>query len=285
DWDINPDEVPFMYIKFDDEIARSYNSYPHRHDFYEILYVTAGNGTHFIDFHAHPVEPNTFYFISPGQVHHWETAGEQLKGDVLLFPEDFLMLAPADFMVLHELSFFHSFEENSALRLSQAEHGLIVPWLDAISSEYKTPMYRSQSVLRAHLHVLLVYVQRICAAQNNRTRNGRDTPAQKLVRRFKQMVIQQFKTEQSVSVYAEQLDVTVKRLSNSVKSVTGQTPAQLIRQEIVIEAKRLFAYTEMTAAEVGYRLGFDDPSYFSRFFQRETGVSTMEFRRTLLEKY
>jgi len=74
-------------------------------------------------------------------------------------------------------------------------------------------------------------------------------------------------------------------LNNSVKSVTGQTPGRLIRQETVMEAKRLFVYMEMTAAEVGYKLGFNDPSYFSRFFQRETGVSTMKFRHRLSENY
>lgn len=283
--DATAEEIPFMYFTFGDDVPGSLDSYPHRHNFYEILYVTGGNGTHFIDFHAYPIEPNTFYFISPGQVHHWEAAGQPIEGEILLFTEDFLLLAPTDFMVLHELSFFHSLEENSALRLNKSEHKLIEPWTDAISNEYITPIYRSESVLRAHLHVLLVYVQRICAEQNIRTRNSRDTPEQKLLRQFKQLVSQQFQMEQSVSVYADQLGVTVKRLNTTVKSATGQTPGKLIRQESVMEAKRLFAYTEMTAAEVGYRLGFDDPSYFSRFFQRETGASTMEFRRRLSKTY
>lgn len=277
--DSTAEEIPFMYITFGDEIPGSLEPYPHRHDFYEILYVTGGNGSHFIDVEGYPIEPNTFYFISPGQVHYWETAGQPIEGHILLFPEDFLLLAPGDFMVLHELSFFHSFQENFALQLDDTEHGLIKPWIDAIANEYKTPIYRSETVLRAHLHVLLVYVQRICARQNIRTKQSPDSAPHKLVRQFKRLVSQQYHTEQSVSAYADQLGVTVKRLNSGVKSLTGQTPAQLIRQESVMEAKRLFAYTEMTAAEVGYRLGFNDPSYFSRFFQRETGVSTIEFRR------
>lgn len=282
--DTKSDEIPFMYFTFGDQIPGSLVWYPHRHNFYEILYVTGGNGTHYIDFHAYPIEPNTFYFISPGQVHHWETAGQPVDGDIFLFTEDFLLLAPADFMVLHELSFFHSAEENTVLRLSQAEHQLVAPSINAISGEYKTLNYRSESVLRAYLHILLVHIQRICTEQTNHARNGRDTATQKLVRQFKQLVTQQFQTEQAVSAYANQLGVTVTHLNNSVKSVTGQTPGRLLRQEAVIEAKRLFAYTEMTAAEVGYRLGFNDPSYFSRFFQRETGVSTVQFRHSLSQK-
>lgn len=276
------DEIPFVHGSFSDGIPGSLDSYPHRHDFYEILYVTGGQGTHFIDFHAYPIEPNTFYFITPGQVHYWETAGQQIEGELFLFTEDFLLLAPADFMILHELSFFHSAEKNSALRLNQTEQRVISPLIATISSEYQTPIYRSQSVLRAYLHVLLVHIQRICADHEPSASNRRDTGTQKLVRQFKQLVTQQFQTGQSVSAYAHQLGVTVTQLNNSVKSVTGQTPGRLIRQESVIEAKRLFAHTEMTAAEVAYRLGFEDPSYFSRFFQRETGVSTVEFRRSFL---
>jgi len=64
------DQIPFIPFTFGDEVLGSLASYPHRHNFYEIFYVTDGKGTHFIDFHAYPLESNTFYFITPGQVHH-----------------------------------------------------------------------------------------------------------------------------------------------------------------------------------------------------------------------
>ncbi|MEM7799484.1 MAG: helix-turn-helix domain-containing protein [Chloroflexota bacterium] len=279
--------LPFMYFKFSDQLPGSLAAYPHRHSFYEILYITSGNGTHFIDFHPYPIEPNTLYFISPGQVHFWETTGLPIEGEALLFTQDFLLLAPVDIMVLHELSFFHSLEEYCSMRLDHADHQLIEPLIDAISNEYKMPVFRSKSVLRAYIHIFLVQVERMCAESQLHTsqaRAGRDTTTQKLVRQFKYLVAKQFQNEQAVSAYAQQLGVTVTHLNNMVKSVTGKTPGRLIRQEIVIEAKRLFAYTDMTAAEVCYRLGFSDPSYFSRFFQREAGVSTLQFRRSLLHE-
>lgn len=84
-------DIPFMHFKFSDEIPGSLVSYPHRRSFYEIPYVTGGNATHFIDFHAHPIEPNTSYFITPRQVHHWETAGQAIEGEILLFTKDFFI--------------------------------------------------------------------------------------------------------------------------------------------------------------------------------------------------
>ena len=85
--------------------------------------------------------------------------------------------------------------------------------------------------------------------------------------------------------YADQLGVTVSHLSGSVKAVTGLTPGQLIRQEVVLEAKRLFTHTDLTSAEIGHRLSFDDPSYFGRFFKRETAMTTMQFRESIAINY
>lgn len=83
------EEIPFEYLNFSEAPWMAQATYPHRHDFYEVLYVTSGKGTHFIDFNAYPIEPNTFYFISPGQVHYWETI-VPIEGEILVFTDDFL---------------------------------------------------------------------------------------------------------------------------------------------------------------------------------------------------
>ena len=111
--------------------------------------------------------------------------------------------------------------------------------------------------------------------------SGRSLAVVHVARYFKQLITKQFVTNQSVRGYADQLGVTVNHLSKTVKATTGFTPGQLIRREIVLEAKRLFQHTVLTATEIGYRLAFDDPSYFGRFFKREVGVSPGQFRQAL----
>ena len=272
------DEIPLEYLNFSDAPALTQSTSPHRHDFYEILYVTGGKGTHFIDFNAYPIEPHTFYFISPGQVHYWETA-VPIEGNILIFTDEFLLLAPADYMVLQELSFFHMVEGSPALQINESDHLLVTSLIWAIAKEFKRYDFRTASVLRAYLHILLVQIQRICAFQEEQAGNGQDKIAQKLTRQFKQLIAKQFVTGQSVQDYSGQLGVSVNHLNKTVKAATGYTPGQLIRQEIVLEAKRLFQHTDLTATEVGYRLGFDDPSYFGRFFKREVGISPGKFRQ------
>lgn len=215
-------------------------------------------------------------------MHYW-LASVPLEGQIVLFTEDFLLLAPSDFMVLHELSFFHSLEDTPEFVLQSEERTAMELLFRSIAGEYQENKFRSDSVLRAYLHILLVQMQRICTTRRGEAETNRAVPS--LVRHFKQLITRQFMVERSVQVYAKQLGVTVAHLNNIVKSITGQTPGRLIRQEVVIEAKRLFAHTEMTAAEVGYRLGFHDPSYFSRFFQREVGMNTMQFRQSMQETY
>ncbi|UCC50727.1 MAG: helix-turn-helix domain-containing protein, partial [Anaerolineaceae bacterium] len=274
------EEISLEYLSFSDAPALTQSTNPHRHNFYEVLYVTGGMGTHYIDSNAYPIEPNTFYFISPGQVHYWNVT-IPIEGEILVFMDDFLLLAPADYMVLHELSFFHTVEGSPTLQLDEFDHLQVMSLLRAIAEEFKTYEFRSASVLRAYLHILLVQIQRLCAIQEAKAGNRQEKIAQKLTRQFKKLVTNQYVTGQSVQDYADQLGVTVNHLNKTLKATTGCTPGQLIRREIVLEAKRLFQHTDLTATEIGYRLAFNDPSYFGRFFKREVGVSPGQFRRDL----
>ncbi len=269
----------FEYLRFSEAPAFAQASWPHRHDFYEVLYVTGGEGTHFVDFNAYPIEPNTFYFISPGQVHYWETT-VPIEGEIIVFTEDFLMLAPADFMVLSELSFFHTVTGRPTLQLDSVDHVRISSLYQSISDEFKVNDFRAASTLRAYLHILLVQIQRIFATMEDLGANERVKLDQKLTRQFKQLITEHFVSGLSVEAYAKQLGVSTNHLNNTVKATTGRTPGQIIRNEIVLEAKRLFRHTDLTATEVGYRLGFNDRSYFGRFFKREVGMRPSEFRDT-----
>ena len=274
-------EIPLEYLNFSDAPSMTQSTNPHRHDFYEILYVTEGRGTHYIDFNAYPIEPNTFYFISPGQVHYWE-ATVPIEGNILLFTDDFLLLDPADYMLVSELSFFHTVADSPILQLNETEHLAMMALYSTIAKEFKVFDFRAASVLRAYLHILLVQIQRLCSDKEDAHEKEQTMIAQKLTRQFKQLITTQAISGKSVRHYAEQLGISVNHLSKTVKTTTGYTPGQLIRQEVILEAKRLFQHTDLTATEVGYRLGFEDISYFGRFFKREVGTTPGQFRQAIV---
>ena len=106
-----------------------------------------------------------------------------------------------------------------------------------------------------------------------------------LVRRFHQAVERSFRASTSIRAYARRLGVTTSHLSEALRLETGLTAGELIRARLLLEAKRLLLHSELTIAEIGYELGFEDPSYFSRFVRREIETSPVELRNHIREKY
>lgn len=101
-----------------------------------------------------------------------------------------------------------------------------------------------------------------------------------LLRSFNFLVEQHFKTEHSVTFYADKLFKSPKTLSNNFAKL-NRRPLQIIHQRIILETKRLLTYTDKTAKEIAYELGFDDASHLSRLFKKHTSLSPSEFKRRL----
>jgi AraC-like DNA-binding protein len=99
-----------------------------------------------------------------------------------------------------------------------------------------------------------------------------------LLRSFNFLVEQHFKTEHSVSFYAEKLFKSPKTLSNNFARL-NRSPLQIIHERVVLEVKRLLIYTDKTAKEIAYEVGFDDASHLSRLFKKHTSQSPSDFKK------
>jgi AraC family transcriptional activator of pobA len=273
--------APFAIETLDNPGSKTQDALPHRHEFYAIQYVTGGKGQHVIDFSPYALSPDTLYFISPGQVHFGRFT-QPLRGSVLVFMEDFLLYPGSFSGNIHELSFFHTVGEKPVLRLNPPEAARIRSYMSAIEEEYKASASDRIPVLRAYLYILMVHIQRLYAARYPGQNSEEDSS---FVRKFKHLVSTHCARETALETYAKKMNVSTGHLSNTIKSLTGHSPGQIIRQEVALEAKRLLAHTDLTAAEVGYRLNFEDPSYFGRFFKKATGLSPTAFREQIRSKY
>jgi AraC-like DNA-binding protein len=101
-----------------------------------------------------------------------------------------------------------------------------------------------------------------------------------LLREFNMLVESYFKTEHSVSFYADKLFKSPKTLSNTFAKL-NTSPLQIIHERIVLEAKRLLIYTNKTAKEIAYEIGFEDASHLSRLFRKQTTLSPSDFKKQL----
>ncbi|MCX5812562.1 MAG: AraC family transcriptional regulator [Proteobacteria bacterium] len=272
--------IPFEISSFEQMPDEAKANFPHRHNFYEILYITQGEGQHIIDFQTYPIQPHTLYFISPRQIHFWQIS-TSLQGWLIFFTDEFLLHTPSDSSLLSEFASFHS-GQFPFLKLEEDQTQAILPLINNLVCEYLTHKAECASILRAYLHIFLVKTRllyNICNLQ------GDSKISPELVRRFKRLVIEQRGTQRSVKSLAEQLYITEGHLCETVKSATGCTPGQIIRQTLTLEAKRLLANTDLTVYEIAYSLSFEDPFYFGRLFKRETGMSPYHFRQSIREKY
>ncbi|WP_203229301.1 helix-turn-helix domain-containing protein [Paenimyroides tangerinum] len=105
-----------------------------------------------------------------------------------------------------------------------------------------------------------------------------------MVRKFSVLVELNYKKEQGLKFYADNLNKSPKTLSNIFSLLKQQTPLNIIHNRIILEAKRYLNYTDKTAKEIAFELGFEDVSNFSRFFKRNTGINISNFKVDYLEK-
>jgi AraC-like DNA-binding protein len=138
------------------------------------------------------------------------------------------------------------------------------------------------AVLQAQLRILLVYAQRHYVR-----RYPVPLPAvdDQLVGKYIHLVDVYFRQFHQVQEYAKRLGITPGHLTDITRQRTGLAAGIFIHRRIVLEAKRLLAFSEQTVAEVGHSLNFEDPAYFTRFFRRECGITPTQFRTEIRKKY
>ena len=272
---------PLVVTQFDLMSQRAQAQVPHRHDYYEMIFLEEGEGQHIIDYESYPIKTPAFYFLSKGQIHFWELK-KGLAGKVLLFPREFLIPPATAYNHEGDLALFNSLSKAPCVEINKDNYSKIAVLLEEINAEYMRKSDCSLSMLRAYIHILLVNLFRIHAKEQKE--DILDT-TNALVRKFRQMVSENYLTLRSVQEYADLIGISATHLRDTVKKITGYSPGQLIRQEIIFEAKRRLANTELTTAEIGYTLNFEDTSYFSRYFKRETGKSPSQYREEIRKKY
>ena len=250
---------------------------PHRKDFYFLVLVRQGGGRHWVDMHPYAQQANTVYLTAPHQVRLVEQA--PAAGSLALgFTADFLGLNPlagaAALPVLVATTL------SPALPLQDADLALLEPVLAHMQAEYAHPRPWQLDMLRADLQVVLLHLSRLY--QPHAPAAGAEPT---LLAAFTALVEAHHATRHQVAEYAELLHLSPGYLNERVRRLSGQPALAHIRARLVLEAKRQLFHTPRSVAEISFALGFNDPSYFGRFFCRATGLSPASYRRTTGEMY
>jgi AraC family transcriptional regulator, transcriptional activator of pobA len=251
--------------------------YPHRHDFYEVLYLSKGSGFHIIDTNRYVIKPPCIFFLSPGQTHYLELSHD-IDGYIFLFTSEFYLMNQKNKNRLLEFPFFFSVElSNPPIYLkSEGDNIFIRSLFKRGCHEINRREGTSEEVIRSLLDLILLSSNQLYPAENKRMQKGR---GHILVKNFMRLIEENYQNNLRVNEYAEKLAITSNHLTQLVKQVTGKTSVELIQDKTIVEVKRLLVHTNYTVSEIAAIMHFPDQSYFTKFFKKSTGVTPLQFRR------
>lgn len=260
---------------------RNLRHVPHRHDFYQIIWLREGSGELECDLRRTRFRADSLFFFAPGRMHSWrhEVATRGVMAGVT--PEFFYADANHPGL-LGRLPFLHdmampmiALEGAPAREMDELFHRLLE---EAGRSEMGT-----EDIVRALMTIVLskarqhlVRIQETQAA--NLSSAVRADAVHPLAQRFRVALEQNFPKLLKVSDYAGLLQVSRSHLNEDLRQHTGRTASDHIHGRLLLEAKRLLVYSSFTVSEIAYQLQFQDPSYFGRFFRQRTGESPGTFR-------
>lgn len=235
----------------------------HLHGFYEIIWFQKGSGTHYVDFNQYAIAPGIIFFISPGQIHSFDTKHDQ-EGYVL--------------KICAEL--FDDFVSLSCVTVQDKDSAALEMLIGAMQEELKKEdSLGHREALHALVKLFVIMVRRSYAGMNPSAPNPHKV-SYKAFLNFRKLIEENYCHLHTVKDYASLLNVSSKTLTLYVNECSKYSPLELINNRIILEAKRLLRYSVLSVKEIAFRLGFEDPSYFAKFFKRLVKQSPADYRES-----
>jgi AraC-like DNA-binding protein len=223
----------------------------------------------------------SLFFTKPRQIIEMKDLEFEERGYMLLIHEDYLKGHELH-KAIEDYSYF-DYEVSEALQLSPKEEQTILELHDKIEAEYRNnPDEYSREIILSHLSTILKYAQRYYKRQFIE----REQITGKMASRFNDILKKHINNDDlrdqglpNVADLASQLNVSPRYLSDLLKQETGKTAIELIHIYLISEAKNLLRLGEKGVSEIAYELGFENASYFTRLFKKQTGMKPVEFRK------
>jgi AraC-like DNA-binding protein len=245
-------------------------------DFIKILYLPSGY-TVTVDFTIHKTIAPSLIFVSPNQFMKIEDVGQE-PGYLIFYNRDFYCIQIHDSEVACDGLLFNNIQNIPLVSLPDQEAEFINFLFTQIVGELALNDSSIEEMIRTYLKQMLIKSTRIWKSQHLEKVVSEEPSDLEFFRNFSLLVDVHYKEKHSVADYANFLSVAPKTITHKFKRLNLPPPNDVIKNRLILEAKRLLAHTAMAAKEIAYELGYEDPAYFSRLFQLKTGESPSGFR-------
>lgn len=261
------ESIPARSALFDWEIGL------HQHrQFFQILNITAGRATCFLDGREIVLEPPVALTVTPGTPHGFRFSPD-VQGHVITLQAEQLNAVLRGSPDARRI-----FNTPRLVRIGDAERAeRLARCVAAIAAEFPGSAAGRAGLIEAHLAILLIELSRMVAA--DRDEADPDNPVSRHAAAFRALLDREFRRQRSVGFYARQLGISVMHLNRICRAAFGTSALGAVNRRVMLEASRDLTFTVLSVKEIAYSLGFDDPAYFTRFFTKQAGETPTAFRR------
>lgn len=246
---------------------------PHSHsDLHQVFLLHSGGGDVRIEGETRYVTSPVLLTIPATVVHGFDWKDET-SGWVLTISTAFY-----DRLVQHHADLVDLFDQGYLLPLDRAAHDLAVGWAADLMRELGWSATGHRAAAEASVLRIAILCARLAEADRSNHIGITASRAAALVARYRARVEERFRDREPITTYAADLGSSASALRSACQTIAGRSPAQILDDRAMLEARRMLLYSNLTIAEVAFTLGFGDPAYFSRFFSRQTGVPPSAYR-------
>jgi AraC-like DNA-binding protein len=250
-----------------DEI-RNHQATPHRHNYEELLIITKGKPSHFIDFMEEETPAPVVIYVPQGKIHEFKP-DLQTRGWCIRYSNEFIPESNFHYYSNYIDQITFAFDEGDC----RQKIGILCELL--LHEFLNHP--ENANVCRYLLSALLSKLEAEGKHHLPHDYEAR-APRQMAFRNFLKILEDNFKRSEGVAFYADKLNTSVRNLNLLCNQVFGQSVSEIIETRKIIEARRYLLNTAMTVSEIGFALGYNEKSYFTRVFRKRTGLTPTDFR-------
>ncbi|MGL4852117.1 MAG: helix-turn-helix domain-containing protein [Phocaeicola sp.] len=267
--------LPFeLEIKELSEVTQRFqqlSGVPHRTDFYEVVWVQSGESIQMVDFVPIKLVAGQILLIGRNQVVKFDTS-QSYEGKIILFTDLFFSRTGCEIQLMKLWNLFNPFTCNTPIVVNNQLKTFFELLIEECSAKHDP--FQSDLVYSL-LHALLIESARQSMHGIPTTKNQDYATALQ----FSKLVESHYASWRKVNDYLDEMSITAKPLSKALQAIIGKTPKQYIDERIILEAKRLLVYTTGSVKEISYKLGFEEPTNFSKFFREQTDLTPAEFKK------
>lgn len=276
-FDVRPFE---QYYEEDKTQTETFKMEPFHVEFYGIGLMVEGTAKSYL---GKPFNAN-MVFYSPYQLISFDDVQRNWKGYYLMFDQDYLTRCSFGATFLTDFPFLR-LDNVHPVTITQKEVDELLPIFEKIYTEFNSENKDKFILIESYLNLLLHYIKRATADIHIEDTDFRNKAEINLVAQYKSLIEKHLNKDElqkdffSTTFYAEQLNIHPNHLNAVVKRVVNATAKQLIHDAIIVKAKSLLIQTQLTAKEISFQLGFEEPSHFSNLFKKQTALTPAHFRQ------